>query len=120
MDKLTDIKNLDYSEKQQLYSRVFSLGFIPTFEDRIELISAVTLLTARLKEKDKDTKAIDILIKLTQQEKDNSGFYEFLESLSIICEELSKDCKVANIYKYKNYSELTTRIVEILTTWLPF
>lgn len=112
--------NLDYDSKCKFYSKYFSLDLIPDFKNRIELISAICLLTSRLRNKDKNIKTIDILVKLTGQEKDNSMFYEFLESLSVLSEELSKNCEVSNIYKYEDYSKLTNKIKEILSTWVPF
>lgn len=119
-DTLLVLDNLDYSSKEKIYNRIFSFGNIPSMQNRFQLISLVAFTTKKLKEKNPNITCLDILMKITSQEKDNSGFYQFLETLAIISENLSYQCTDFDTYGCKTSQEIINKIKEILNTWLPF
>ena len=74
----------------------------------------------KLKQKDPNIKPIDILCKITNTKKDNSIFYQALESLSLIVEDFGYDCNTADSCGLKTSAEIINKIKEILNTWSPF
>lgn len=117
---VTAFAELDYTSKLKVYNRLFSLGYIPEIENKFNLISLVALTTSKMREKNPKIMPLDILMKITGQEKDNSGFYQFLESLSIVVEDMSYQCSKFDACGCKTSQEIITKIKEILNTWLPF
>jgi len=125
MDNITQqIKNLEflsYTDKLLAYNHVFTLGqFSQNIEDKFTLISLMAFLTKKMRERDPDITPLTILMKLTDQEADDSGFYQFLEALSIVVEDLSYGCIKFNLYGCKTSQEIINKIKELLNTWLPF
>jgi hypothetical protein len=59
-------------------------------------------------------------MKLTDQKADNSAFYQFLESLAILTEDLSYGTTHIDSCGLKTSQEIIVRIKEILGQWLPF
>lgn len=119
---VSKINELDYYDKFNCYNKVFSLGNFNTddLNDKLILISLLALTYQKMKEKDVEITPLKILMKLTNQIKDNSGFYQFLESLSIIVEDMSYGCKKIDACGFKSSQEIINKIKEILNTWLPF
>ena len=116
------LEQLDYTEKLCVFNRVFSIGNLSSSDlnDRLILISLVSLAYQKMKEKDPTITPLHILMKITGQRKDDSAFYQFLESLSIIVEDFSYNCVKIDTCGMKNSDEVFNRINEILNTWLPF
>jgi hypothetical protein len=116
------LKNLSYNEKRDLYAKTFSLGYFSSdnVNDKLILISLVSLMYLKIKEKNKVVTPLQLLLKITNQEKDNSAFYEVLENLSIVVEEFSYSCKIADSCGLKSSEEIINKIKEILSTWTPF
>ena len=73
-----------------------------------------------MREKDPLTNPLKLLMQITGQIKDNSFFYQFLESLSIIVEDFMYGCKKFDPCGLKSSQEIINRIKEILSTWVPF
>jgi hypothetical protein len=113
---------LDYTNKLSAYNKTFSLGRFSSddMNDKLVLISLVALANQKIKEKDATMTPLKLLMSITGQVKDNSGFYQFLESLSIIVEDLSYGCKKIDPCGMKTSQEIINKIKEILDTWLPF
>ena len=63
---------------------------------------------------------LKLLMKLTGEEKSNSGFYQFLEALAILVEDLSYGCTKIDTCGMKTSQEIINKIKEILSQWLPF
>lgn len=127
MDKIavdsvvTSLEKLEYTDKFNVYKRIFSLGNLDgDLNEKLILISLIALVWFKLKEKNPQITPLDILMKLTGQIKDNSGYYQFLESLSIIVEDMSYDCKAFDACGLKTSQEIFNKIKEILSTWIPF
>ena len=116
------IDNLSYEEKLDLYNRSFSIGCFVSknINDRLILLSLISLTYFKLKQKDPNIKPIDILCKITNTKKDNSIFYQALESLSLIVEDFGYDCNTADSCGLKTSAEIINKIKEILNTWSPF
>ena len=72
-----------------------------------------------MREKDPTATPLSILMKITGQIKDNSGFYQFLESLSIIVEDFSYQCTDFPTFGMKQ-GQMISKIKEILSMYLPF
>lgn len=125
-EKITNItnqiKNLSYEEKKRIYQLNFSMGYLYSDElnDRLLLISLLSLTYKKLKEKDKNITPLDILLKITQQKEDNSGFYHFLVGLSILVDDFSYEIKVIDSCGLKNSQEIINKIKQLLSTWMPF
>lgn len=116
------LDSLEYVDKLAAYNRVFSLGNLNSdaMNDKLVLISLVALTTQKMKEKDSTITPLKILMKITNQIKDNSAFYQFLEALSILVEDISYGCKTIDPCGMKTSQEIIKKIKEILDTWIPF
>lgn len=115
-------KNLTYEGRKELYTKTFSFGNFLTrnVNDKLILISLLSLTYIKMKEKTPSITVIDILKSITKQKADNSGFYNMLESLAIIVEDYCYDCTAADSCGLKTSSEIINKIKEILNQWIPF
>lgn len=116
------INTLEYTDKKDVYQKVFSLGNLQSedMNDRLVLISLIGLTYQKMKDKDSTITPLKILMKITGQSKDNSGFYQFLEALSIIVEDFSYGVKKFDSCGLKTSQEIINKIKELLNTWMPF
>ena len=119
---VTSLEKLEYVDKLNAYQRVFSLGSFASddMNEKLVLFSLVALVTQKMREKDSQETPLKILMKITGQIKDNSGFYQFLEALSIIVEDLMYGTTKFDSCGLKSSQEIINKIKEILNTWLPF
>ena len=117
-----NLNNMEYRDKFSVYNRIFSLGNFTSgdMNDKMVLISLTALTYQKLKEKDSTITPLKILMSITGQIQDDSAFYQFLESLSIIVEDLSYGCKKIDNCGMTTSAEIINKIKEILKTWLPF
>ena len=121
-DVIKTLQGMSYEEKNDVYSHVYSLGTYSsdTVNDKVILISLISLLYIKMQVKHPGTTPIKILMKITGQKKDNSIYYQMLETLSIMVEEFSYACKTASPYGLKTSKEIINKIKEILSAWIPF
>lgn len=122
MDK-TELIHMSYEKKKDLYGDVFSLGVLnnaETVNDKLILLSLISYTYLKLKEKNPKTTVLEILLKITKQEPDQSYFYYFLEALAILVEELCFQSKEADNCGLKSSQEIINKIKEILNSWSPF
>jgi hypothetical protein len=117
-----EVQKLSYSEKQAFYQRTFSVGYIGGIKlnERLVLISLIAFAYKKLKEKDATTTPLKILLKITGPIETSSAFYQTLESLSILVEDFLYGVEEVDSCGLKNAKEITTKIKELLETWLPF
>lgn len=120
MINIKNFENLEYNDKLKLYNHIFSFGSLPSFKDKLMLISLVALVTKQIRLKTPDVNPLEILMKITSQKKDDSQFYQFLEALSVLVEDLSYACSDFETYGYTKSSKIIKKIKDILNTWLPF
>lgn len=115
-------ENLEYADKLNAYQKVFSLGTFGSNELNNKLIyfSLLALCTKKLREKDAQVTPLSILMRITNQIKDNSAFYQFLEASSIITEDFMYGCTVFDTCGLKSSEEILNKLKEIVSSWRPF
>lgn len=119
---INTLQNMNYEEKADVYSYIYSLGTFSsdTVNDKIILVSLISLLYIKMKTKNSKVTPLQIILKITGQKPDNSIYYQMLETLAIIVEEFSFNCKTASPYGLKTSKEIINKINEILSAWIPF
>jgi hypothetical protein len=122
IDIVNQLNKLTYEEKKDVYQRMFTLGYLNSEEmnDRLILISLIALVYQKLKLKEEDITPLKILIKITGEKESNSGYFQFLEALSIIVEDFSYGMKKIDACGFKTSPEIINKIKEILNSWIPF
>lgn len=115
-----NLNNLSYNDKKELYDRLFSLGVFNEINDRLVLISLVSLTYLKLKEKNPKLTPLELLKSITKQPEDNSFFYNTLEALSIIVEDFTYSKQIPDACGLKTSQEIINKIKEILNSWTPF
>ena len=83
------------------------------------LISLIALTSAKLKEKNPELTTLNLLVKITG-EKEGTYFYKFLESLSILVDDLSYNSTKFDPCGLKSSTDIINKIKELLNTWTPF
>lgn len=106
------------SEKKDLYSKFFSIGYFNgDFSDRIGLISLICYITY---EKQQQNPKVTPLIILNAIIKKDPLPEDFIEGLSIICEDFMYCCKSFPDFGLKTEKEKIKKIKSVLNTWIPF
>lgn len=117
------IDSMDYFAKKEIYNKYFSLGTlngIKVVNEKLILISLISFTYLKMLEKDPQITPLSILMKITNQKKDGTAFYQTLEGLSIAVEDFCYGCTSADACGLKNSTEIINKIKEILNTWMPF
>ena len=116
------LNNVDYIDKKAIYTSVFTFGELDSknVNDKLILISLLSLVYIKSKEKNPTITPIEILCKILGKQKDDGDFYRFLEALSIIVEDFAHGCTTADNCGLKTTVEIINKIKEILNTWMPF
>lgn len=115
-------EGLNYAQKKDIYEKEFSIGnfFSDDLNDRFMLISLIAFTYKKMKDKNPSVTVLQILLKITNQEEDNSAYYQFLEAISILVEDLSYGVKKIDPCGFKTSQEIINKIKEILNSWTPF
>lgn len=114
-------ESLNYVDKKDVFSRTFSFGALSgDLNDKLVLISLVSLTYIQMRKKNPMITPFEILIKITGIQIDNSFYCRFLESLSIVVEDFSYECKNIDSCGLKTSQEIINKIKELLDQWLPF
>jgi len=121
MDQI-EIDKLDYVQKKELYNKVFSIGNFSSddMNDKFMLMSLIAFTYKKMKEKNPSVTVLQILLSITKQPKDNSGYYQCLESIAILVEDFSYGTSKVDACGFKSSQEIINKIKEILSSWLPF
>lgn len=115
--------------RRMLFIQFFSLGVNSTqsFDDKLELIHLLSFLTYSLQKRDpeKYKSSYDVLLKVLNydpfEDGSENGYVAFLESLSIICDDLLNGVEIiSKPEKYHSGSEVADRINNLISQWLPF
>lgn len=119
---ITEIDKLDLEDKKEIYRSCFAVGYLATdnLNDRLILFSLLSLTYQKMKLQDKNITPLSLLCKITGQKADNSAFYQFLVSLSLLVEDLSYGIKNIDACGLKTSQEIVKRIKDLLNTWIPF
>ena len=123
LDRIVEKKfDLSYDERKQAFDNTISLGTFASDNvyEKLVLVSLVSLVYIKVKDKKPTTRAIDILNKITADEEKSSFYQEMLESLGILVEEFSFGCKTSNSFGLTDSKQIVMKIKEILSTWVPF
>ena len=115
--------NMSYEEKKDLYNKIFTLGVLndaKNVNDKLILISLLSLTYIKLKEKKPNITPLDIILSITKQKADGSYYYHFLEALAILVDDFSYLCNEADNCGLKTSQEIINKIKEILDSWTPF
>ncbi len=118
-----ETKRLTFDEKRNLYINHFSLGTVGStnsVNDKLILLSLLSLTYMKMREKNPKITVIEILQSITKHTPDDSYYYQMLESLSLLVEDLSYNCKTADSCGLSTSKEIVSKIKEILNTWIPF
>ena len=114
-------EGLTYDQKRDLYIKTFSFGSIgKNVNDKLILISLLSLTYMKMKVKKPDITVLDILKSITKHSPDNSSFYQLLEALSVVVEDYSYGCTDADACGLNSSQEIIEKIKTILNQWVPF
>jgi hypothetical protein len=118
---VNEINSFSYKDKKELYSQLFSTGYMggDALDDKLVLVSLISLTYLKLKEKNNAVTPIQILEKITKEPK-GTLMYQTLEALSILVEDLSYGHKTASSCGLKSSEEIINKIKELINTWIPF
>lgn len=118
-----ELGELSFEEKQRIYTVVYGFGSIASIDitDKLVLISLIGLSVSKLKEKNPEMTTLKFLEALTKKtKKEDEQFYNFLENLAILVDDLSYATEKFDSCGMKSSQEIINKIKEILETWLPF
>lgn len=122
VDEITnEINKLSYEDRFKLYVRCFGFGNLLSdeFDDKLILISLIALTANKLKEKNPKLTTLDVLLQITK-EKEGTSFYNALENLSMLVDDLSYSVSKFNSYGLNDSKQIINKIKELLNTWTPF
>lgn len=116
-----EFNDLTMQEKKKIFQRLFSSGSLSIdFNDKLVLISLIALVSSRLKAKTPSLTTLAILLKITGQKEDDSAFYNFLESMSILVDDLAYGSNKFDSCGLTSSDEIIKKIKHLLGLWLPF
>lgn len=116
-----EINNLSYEDKKKIYTKCFSTGYINpgVLNDKLILISLISLSVNKLKVKNPTITTLDFLAKITNTQKDSS-FYSFLEGFSIVVDDFAYEIVKFDSCGLTTSQDIINKIKELLNSWLPF
>ena len=116
------VQSLSLEDRRAIYGKIYSLDNLSSddLNEKLVLISLVSLTYQKMREKEPTITVMKILTSITGQIKDNSAYYQFLESLAILVDDFSYGSKKIDACGMKTSAEIINRIKEILNTWMPF
>lgn len=112
---------LDYVDRKDVFDKNFSFDNVgEDLNDKLVLISLVSLTYIKMKEKSPLITPLEILCSITGERKSNTFMYKFLENISIIVENFTYGITKIDSCGLKNSTEIINKIKEILGKWMPF
>lgn len=111
---------LSYEDRKTIYSNYFSLGNLNTdIGSKFALISLICYLTHKLRMKKPEVNCYKVIMKIIEK---NAHTYnmEFIENLSIICDDFMQNTSEFLTFDIKSTKEMAKKVKEILDTWIPF
>lgn len=121
MDEIINLKEPTFKDKKIIHQELFSTGALSTdLNDKLVLISLIALVSNKLKAKNPTLTTLSILLKIINQEKDNSAFYNFLESLAILVDDLAYGNTKFDSCGLSSSDEIIKKIKSLINLWLPF
>jgi len=121
MLKQIDLNDLTLEDKKRIFQKLFSSGSLSIdFNDKLVLISLIALVSKKLKAKNPSLTTLAILMKINGQKEDDSAFYNFLESMSILVDDLAYGSDKFDSCGLTSSDEIIKKIKHLLGLWLPF
>ena len=124
LDRLEkELLELSLEDRAKIYTRVYGIGTIGTekLDDKFALISLVAFAHSRLKINHPNLTVLKFLLQITGIKKEsNKHFYEGLENLSILIEDLTYTSTEFNTFGFTNSGDMINKIKEYLKSWTPF
>lgn len=117
-----DNEEISYGEKKKLFSKFFSTGFLSVdLNDKLVLISLIALVSKKMKQKNANLTTLDVLYKIMNIKPDKKDYFcEFLESLSILVDDLAYESTKLDSCGLKSSEEIIKKIRFLLNMWAPF
>ncbi len=110
----------NYEYRKEIYETYFSLGHLNTGIGRkFALISLICYLTHKLQLKKPEVTCYKVIMKIIEKEVHKHD-PDFIENLSIICDDFMKNTSEFLTFDIKSTKEMANKVKEILNTWLPF
>jgi len=120
----SNISLLSYKDKVTIYNDFFDLGGITSMSlnNRMALVSLICLVTFKMRQKNTSETCHSVLKKIIKSEDmlRNTQFGNFIEGLSIVCENFMYSCTKFDTFGLKSSEEIVNKIKELLDEWLPF
>ena len=111
---------LSYEDRKEIYANNFSLSYLNTdIGSKFALISLICYLTHKMQLKKPGINCYKVIMKIIDKEAHTYNM-EFIENLSIMCEDFMKNTSEFLTFDIKTGKEMAQKIREILHTWIPF
>lgn len=118
MNRIEMMNNLTYEEKKALYGRHFSLGSLSTdISNKLALVSLICFLTNAKQKQEPSYTTYKMIQAVTKK---NPLPIDYVETLSIICDDYMYMCDTFPTFGLKTVKEMIDKLNEIISTWLPF
>lgn len=112
--------NPSYKDLEEYYRKYFSLANLNTdIGSKFALISLICFLTKQARMKNPDATCYQVIMKIINGE-ENSYDMKFIRGISIICDDIMKQCTEFLTFDIKTSKDMVKKIKEILNTYLPF
>lgn len=114
----TILHNPSYEELKAIYSKYFSLGNIAgDINNKFGLLSLIGFLTHQARQKNPNATCYQVIMKVLG---DKTMPPEYINGLSIVCEDFMYGVKSFNTCGCKSAKEMIEQINNVLDKWLPF
>lgn len=114
---------LPYENRKNTYLSTFSLGTFQkakSVNDKMVLLSLICYAYFQMKVKKPEITHLEVVLAVTKAKKDSTAYYQMLESLAIVCEDLCYNTTSADSCGLDTSKKVIDKIKEILTSWVPF
>lgn len=109
-----------YKELEDYYREYFSLGNLACdIGSKFALISLICFLTKQARVKNPDATCYQVIMKIINDEA-SSHDMKFIRGLSVICDDMMKNCDEYLTFDLKSAKAMVDKIKEILHKWMPF
>ena len=114
------LQKFNYEELQKIYSEYFSLSYLNTdIGSKFAVISLICFLTHKMRLKKPEVTCYQVITKILDKELHTYN-EQFLIGLSIICEDFMRNTTEYLTFDLKTQKAMVSKILEILSSWLPF
>lgn len=109
-----------YRDLAGVYSYYFSLSHLNTdIGSKFALISLICHLTSNIRKRKPEVTCLQVINKILEKGKVTYD-EQFIQGLSIICEDFMRNTTEYLTFELKTQKAMVSKILEILSSWLPF